>query len=261
MWMRVLFLVLAAGLGHARAAEWQWLGDATERAAPAPRPVPDALAATRIINGVPTGEYPAVAGLEIVDATTMALCTGTLVSPSVVLTAAHCVGGSPVAIRVTFFPDGTTAAHYWALAYAIHPEYSFPDADLALVLLEAPVAGVASVPLTARKPRSGKSGTIVGYGRDEAGIVGLKQKGTVRLRRCPRRVPQLGLLPGSLGRALCWRSRPGEQDTCHGDSGGPLLVGGYLAGVTSGGDEHCTGSISWDTNVVPFLPWIQSLLR
>src|SRR5262245_49524897 len=79
MWMRVLFLVLAAGLGHARAAEWQWLGDATERAAPAPRPVPDALAATRIINGVPTGEYPAVAGLEIVDATTMALCTGTLV--------------------------------------------------------------------------------------------------------------------------------------------------------------------------------------
>jgi secreted trypsin-like serine protease len=91
--------------------------------------------------------------------------------------------------------------------------------------------------------------------------MGVKQMGTVRLRRCPRRVPALGLQPGDLVRALCWRARPWEQDTCHGDSGGPLLVGGVLAGVTSGGDANCSGFLSWDTSVVPFRPWIVSLLR
>jgi secreted trypsin-like serine protease len=52
-----------------------------------------------------------------------------------------------------------------------------------------------------------------------------------------------------------------QQDTCKGDSGGPLLIGETLAGVTSGGDPDCLGLLSWDTNVVPFLPWIVSLLR
>jgi hypothetical protein len=31
-----------------------------------------------------------------------------------------------------------------------------------------------------------------------------------------------------------------------------------VAGVTSGGDPNCTGFLSWDTSVVPFLPWISS---
>jgi hypothetical protein len=85
--------------------------------------------------------------------------------------------------------------------------------------------------------------------------------GTVRLRRCPRRVPALGLLPGYLRRALYWRAQSWQQNTCHGDSGGPFLIGDSLAGVTSGGEPNCSGLLSWDTSVVPFLPWIPSLLR
>jgi hypothetical protein len=38
------------------------------------------------------------------------------------------------------------------------------------------------------------------------------------------------------------------------------LIGNTLAGVTSGADPNCTGFLSWDTSVVPFLSWITSLL-
>jgi hypothetical protein len=34
-----------------------------------------------------------------------------------------------------------------------------------------------------------------------------------------------------------------------------------LAGVTSGGYPDCPGILSWDTNVVPFLSWINPHLQ
>ena len=34
-----------------------------------------------------------------------------------------------------------------------------------------------------------------------------------------------------------------------------------VAGVTSGGYPDCPGILSWDTNVVPFLPWIDAHLQ
>src|SRR5262249_58973141 len=165
------------------------------------------------------------------------------------------------AINATFFPTPTTRTSYAVVAYVMHPEYHFPVADLAMLLLEAPVADVNPVPLVGRTPRPRTLGTIVGYGQDELGNVGLKEVGFVRLKRCPRRVPILGLWPGDLARSLCWHARPWQQTICHGDSGGPLLVGDALAGVTSGADPNCSGFLSWDTSVAQFLPWITSLLR
>lgn len=258
---RLLLFVLVTTVGYAHAADWRMLPDQAERAVPQARSAAEATAVPRIINGVPTSAFPAVAALEIWTSTGVGLCTGTLVSRSVLLTAAHCVADAPFAIGAFFFPNGSTQTVYAVVGYAIHPEFNFPAADLAMLLLEAPVVGITPVPLAARKPRPRALGTIVGYGQDEVGNMGLKQMGTIRLARCPRRVPALDLPSGALARSVCWRTRPGEQDTCHGDSGGPLLIGATLAGVTSGGDANCSGFLSWDTSVVPFLPWISSLLR
>jgi hypothetical protein len=123
------------------------------------------------------------------------------------------------------------------------------------------VVGVWPLPLANRKPRRGAVGTILGYGDDGRGNLELKEMGKVRLKRCPNSAPLSGVLPGALANSVCWwRTRLWQQDTCHGDSGGPLLIRGSVAGVTSGGDPGCTGALSYDTSVAPFLPWITSLL-
>lgn len=258
---RLTLLILIVTFGNAHATDWQLLPNATGNTVPQARHVQEGAGVPQVINGIPTADYPTVAALLISDAGGDFLCTGTLVSGSVILTAAHCVADGPMAIRAFFFPNGDTEDAYDVVAYAIHPEFNFPFADLATLLLEAPVVGITPAPLAYRKPRRRALGTIVGYGQDEMGNLGIKEMGTIRLARCPKRFPALGLAPGALARSVCWRTRPGHQDTCHGDSGGPLLIGGAVAAVTSGGDPNCSGVLSWDTSVVPFLPWISGLLR
>jgi hypothetical protein len=255
---QLMLLVLIATCGNAYAADWP-LPVPTATASLQAQQAPEGVGVPRVINGTPTADFPAVAALVIRDASGEALCSGTLVSPSVILTAAHCVAGGATAIRAFFLPNDDTENAYDAVAYAINPEFDFPFADLSMVLLEAPVAGIAPAPLASRKPRRRKLGTIVGYGEDEVGNVGLKEMGTVRLAKCPKRFPALGLARGALARSVCWRAHPGQQDTCHGDSGGPLLIEGSVAGVTSGGDPNCSGVLSWDTSVAAFIPWISDL--
>src|SRR5262245_47178198 len=170
-----------------------------------------AAAIAQIYRGAPTGGFPAVAGVAILNQNgTVAGCSGTLVSPSVVLTAAHCVASDPVGILTVFFPGGTRA-NYFAKAYAIHPEYprdfSSPDADLALLLLESPVADVAPMPLVTKTPRAGRKGIIIGYGLDETGTFGLKEFGRVTLTTCPRTFAPGGLTRDQLARSLCWRPK------------------------------------------------------
>jgi hypothetical protein len=260
---RVCGLVLVLVISSSCFAEAGWRLLSAE---PARNPGLDAAGIPQIFDGVPTGDYPAVAGVAVLlDGGVVASCTGTLISPSVVITAAHCVASGPLAIATVFFPGGgSTGVQYDVVQYAIEPEFS-PDvlavADIALLLLESPVAGVTPMPLATKTPRPGTKSTIVGYGQDETGRVGLKEFGTIRLKKCPRMFNPAGLVRRQLSRSLCWRPKQRHQDTCHGDSGGPLLAKSALAGVTSGGYPDCPGILSWDTNVVPFLPWITPLLR
>ncbi len=217
----------------------------------------------RIYNGTPTTDYPAVGGIVLRTADDrVALCTGTLITSTVVATAAHCFDLNPVQAVGVFFPDGATEQDVAAVAYIVHPDYS-PDAlayaDIALLALDSPV-GVTPVPVATATPRSKRTGVIVGFGQDEVGNIGLKEAGTIRLRRCPKKFGAAGIARGQLATSLCWHPKKRGQDTCHGDSGGPLLVDGALAGVTSGGYPDCPGVLSWDTNVALFGDWIAAAL-
>jgi hypothetical protein len=213
-----------------------------------------------IYNGTPTQAFPAVVGVVVINqGGTTGLCSGTLVTPAVVLTAGHCLAFGIRGAEVVIFPDGVTEIDRRAVAYAIHPRFNLSIvafADVGLLVLESPVAEVAPLPLVMAAPRRRVRGTIVGFGDDGPSGAGLKRMGTVRLTRCPRAVPKVGIFPGQLSTSLCWRPRRRGQDTCHGDSGGPLLINGAVAGVTSGGFPGCPGRLSWDTSVAAVRSWL-----
>jgi V8-like Glu-specific endopeptidase len=220
-----------------------------------------------IYNGTPTGDFPGVVGLVIQNTDgSSVLCSGSLVAPDVVLTAGHCLSFGPaLGTSAYVFPDGVTPSQYLATAYSVHPDFSLARAayaDVGVLLLGNAVIDVAPVALASRSPRRRARGTIVGFGDDGAGGSGVKRVGTVRLRRCPRAIRRVGVLPGQLSTSVCWHAKRRGNDTCPGDSGGPLLVDGAVLGVTSGGYgvAPCPGKLSWNTDVTKVRDYIDAAL-
>src|SRR5436190_11555403 len=218
----------------------------------------------RIYNGIETTAYPAVVAVGILNRDgSGALCSGTLIAPTVVLTAGHCLSFDPIAAVIAIFPDGVTEIDIDAASWEVHPDFDIDRvavADVAAVVLDRPVTDVAPLPLVALAPSPKSRGAIVGFGDAGDTGVGIKRAGRVRLTRCPRSVRTVGIQRGQLDGSLCWRPRRKGQDTCHGDSGGPLLVDGLVAGVTSGGFPDCPGRLSWDTSIAAVRDWIDGVV-
>jgi hypothetical protein len=231
-------------------------------AALAPPPARDVPVAAPIYNGRATTAFPAVAAVQVFNSDgSSGLCSGSLITPKVVLTAGHCLSFGLVGAIVSLFPDGATEVDREAFAAGVHPGFDLAQiavADVGVLVIDPPVDDVTPLPLVDAEPRAGVRGTIVGFGDDPQAIGGVKREGTVRLKRCPRAVRRVGILPGQLGDSICWRPRRRGQDTCQGDSGGPLLVGGAVAGITSGGFPNCPGRLSWDTSVAAVRDFIDA---
>jgi hypothetical protein len=128
-----------------------------------------------ITNGGPDGNgHPEVGALLAPHAYsdgTWEACSGTLISPTVFLTAAHCdLGVSRVAVTFDSSYDSTTGKTYWGTWHA-DPEFNQAQSDphdVAVVVLDKAVKGITPARLpTLGQLDSLKVGdgiTAVGYG-------------------------------------------------------------------------------------------------
>jgi V8-like Glu-specific endopeptidase len=169
-------------------------------------------------------------------------CSGSLVSPTVFVTAAHCTGDLPSnRISLTFdthYVAGTSPL-LSGTAYA-DPQWGLVKGDshdLAVVVLDKAVRGVTPYALpkagALASATSSQTFTNVGYGYVDRTFVfdGYRRWSTSSFTNVTATELRLSDKPGGV---------------CFGDSGGPRLLGNVEVAVTSTGNDNCTGqSISY----------------
>jgi len=226
-----------------------------------------AAPAMAVIDGTTdtTNRFPNVGGLQVRSGGEwFDFCTGTLVAPDVVLTAAHCTdffagaGGPPGAPgpddwRVSFEADpDENSTYYGADHFVVHPDWpgfggggvgnskmSFlkdGNEDIALVFLTKDVANVTPAPVADAGYLDGldltsETFTVVGYGTDEfiTGSAASPKAITVydgaRSYKDVSVITQQDLFPDRFVKIT--------KSVCFGDSGGPLFHEGTLVALNT----------------------------
>lgn len=206
-------------------------------AAPAPAevglvPANDPTAIVGGLHATPCQWPSAVAILE--DDATPVMCTGSLIHPGVVMTAAHCISPERPVVAVGFGEHGQStgvpARTVEVIECVGNPEYyAGPGADVGYCLLADPVFDVPIVPLMSGCEVDalveGTEVVIVGFGATYGELID-KATGEVATEGIgPKRwtTQRVDFIDES--REEINLSGPnGSQSACFGDSGGPGLV-------------------------------------
>ena len=205
--------------------------------------------ACAIINGTADGSaHPNVGGLvapvPYPDGTSI-YCSGTLISSTVFLTAAHC-GEDGERVAVTFDSAYQVGDKLFYGTFEADPLYNQAQNDthdIAVVVLDKPIRGITPALLPTADSLASLSGsqtfTSVGYGAHEV----TNEPGGHRYLYDDVRMRSTGTLNAinptwlriSMNRAT------GNGGTCYGDSGGPNFLGTtqIVAAITITGDMVC----------------------
>lgn len=225
-------------------------------------------AAQAVTDGEPDGNGHPYVGLMVAQddaGNPLWRCSGTLISPTLFLTAGHCTFGAEH-VEIWFDADVESGIPQNGYPYNgdvggtpyTHPDYdenAFFLHDLGVVVLDEPVymdeygelpeEGVLDT-LATRRGRQDVTFTAVGYGLQESfpDAASWKENNVrVRMVATPRLIQINGGLVGDYSILLSNNANTGG--TCFGDSGGPNFIGdtNVIAGVTSFGmNGNCAGT-------------------
>jgi len=190
------------------------------------------------------------------------VCSGVVVAPDAILTAAHCLTGA-TDYRVHYRDAEGRPVLLEPSALAVHPGYDKGavagrrrSIDLALVRLGAPLpARFAAATLTPASPAKGEAVTFGGYG--------VAREGDTRSTGTFRTIELATVEPYGRSTILLWANGPPGAGACEGDSGGPVASAGAVAALTSwasgAGKKQC-GAIIQAILLGPHRGWIDATL-
>lgn len=226
---------------------------------------PQSVAHSAVVGGTPAplGTWGWLAFIENTGKDTE--CSGTIVSPSAILTAAHCVEDEATGVVspprdltvITGRLDWQDASGGQSLSVSrvvVFPGFNRATfvGDAALLVLSAPTAS-PSLPLASggRAPSAGggTSALFAGWGATAAGASGspVLNQGSLVVQSDAYCTSQSALEHPSFEPAgeLCAVDEPADTSApCYGDSGGPLIAKGpdgktIEIGITSHGSASC----------------------
>jgi len=193
-------------------------------------------------------------------------CTGIVLAPRIVLTAAHCLhaaadmvvhyrdaSGQPVLVAVA-----ATSAHPLYRADAVKRRVVSIDAGLVETATPLPTRFRPALLAGGDAPAVGDPATVVGYGIGQEGKP--KTGGALRAADLHVRAPA--------SQILLWADDPAETGAgaCSGDSGGPVFAADdktvlAIVAWTSGAKGHKCGAITQGPLMAPLRDWIETITK